>query len=321
MKKIDVALIRNLPLFSRLQEKDIADILPHFRLIDYDHAGITVFAEGEPGDALYLIIEGEVEIRKRIDSDDGSDKSLATLTAGAFFGEMALLTGETRSAAAVTHADKTQLLKILREEFLKMMTCKPEAAGLIMGGLVSILSERLRATSLEVVTLYETGRIISSTTSHYELCQRILERLVRTLGVKSGAVLLWNEIVECFECHAALPSLGGSLVFAAGSPLAGMIGGLDEPCRKGPIAASDEEKQIGLDCASVVYVPLITEHVDMRFGDERQKKVTGVIILADDRRDYFTLPTSDTAGRRCRAGQSGSCQQSAAAGKCFENGL
>lgn len=286
---ISVDLIKHLPLFARLSDADISGILPFLKLLDLAVPATPIFREGGPGDALFLVLEGEVEIRKSIDSANGSDKSLATLPQGAFFGEMALLTGEPRSATALTHAAPTRLIEVPRDQFLKLMAAKPDVAALLLGGLVSILSERLRATSLEVVTLYETGRIISSTTSHHEMAQRILDRLVRTLGASGGMVLLWNEIVECFECHTALPEMPLTTAISSDCELALFFHGLTGPCRSNRNQVTSEERELGIDRPSVAFAPLITDYHDMRTG-ERAKKVTGIIVLTSDKPDYFTLP-------------------------------
>lgn len=284
--EISVDLIRHLPLFARLLDADIAAILPFFRLAEYPTPGTVIFREGDPGDALFMILSGEVEIRKSIDS--ASDKSLATLPAGTFFGEMALLTGETRSAAAVSRG--ASLIQFPRDEFLKLMMKNPEAASLLLGGLVSILSERLRSTSLEVVTLYETGRIISSTRNHSELANGILKRLVKALAAEGGYVLLFNEIVDCFECHAAVPQMPVITAFAVGSDLVGQLCELKEPVRQNRASGlSAHDAELGINCPSVLIAPLITDHLDYRSG-EMQKKVTGAIVLTHSAEDHFTLP-------------------------------
>lgn len=284
--KINIDLIRHLPLFAKLSEADIAAILPFFRLVEYPETGTVIFREGEPGDALFMILEGEIEIRKSIDSV--TDKSLATLPAGTFFGEMALLTGETRSATAVSRGAK--LIQFPRDEFLKLMAQNPEAASFLLGGLVSILSERLRSTSLEVVTLYETGRIISATRNHLELASAILNRLVKALGAEGGCVLLFNEIVDCFECHAAMPQMPVTTAFSVSSELIGQICELKEPARQNRInSLSPQDTELGINRPSILIAPFITDCHDFRSG-EMQKKVTGAIILVHDSADYFTLP-------------------------------
>src|SRR5689334_1433688 len=76
-------------LASVLQEKDYNE-------------NQTVFAEGDPGDSMYFIIEGGVRIEKLIQGPSGSRKTLAVLQAGDYFGEMSLVEQKPRSASAIT---------------------------------------------------------------------------------------------------------------------------------------------------------------------------------------------------------------------------
>ena len=69
--------------------------------------GEVIFAEGDPGDLMFVILEGEVEILKAAQA--GSAKVLSTLGKGEFFGEMALLDDRPRSASAVAKTDSRLL--------------------------------------------------------------------------------------------------------------------------------------------------------------------------------------------------------------------
>lgn len=74
----------------------------------------VIFKEGDPGDAVYLIVHGMVDIRKGVMS--GAPKSLATLTRGDIFGEMALFDDSPRMAEAFAHSP-VEVIAIDREEF------------------------------------------------------------------------------------------------------------------------------------------------------------------------------------------------------------
>jgi len=102
-------------------------------------------------------------------------------------------------------------------------------------------------------------------------------------------VLLWNEIVECFECHTALPEMPITTAISSDCELAVFFRGLTEPCRNNRAQVTSEERELGIAQPSVVFAPLITDYHDMRTG-ERAKKVTGVIVMTGDQPDYFTLP-------------------------------
>jgi len=98
--------------------------------------GESIFLEGEPGDAMYIILTGSVEISR----GSGQDKwALNNLKPGDFFGEMAIITDRLRSASA-TAITRTQLMLIKRKEFSEQIRARPELALYI----IQALSTRLR---------------------------------------------------------------------------------------------------------------------------------------------------------------------------------
>jgi zinc transporter ZupT len=80
-----------------------------------------IFHQGDPGDALYLIHDGLIDIQSKT---DGQAKVIATLGAGHSFGEMALLTGDPRSASAIAKTDAT-LLRLGKDQFDALMEVSP----------------------------------------------------------------------------------------------------------------------------------------------------------------------------------------------------
>ncbi len=107
-----VAYLRKIPLFSSLPA-DVLQEVSRYLLLRCVPQGELVFAECSPGDALYIIESGEVTLV----SDAASEKEvLAYLKEGDFFGEMALLTGKTRSMAAKALTD-VNLWTLYRADF------------------------------------------------------------------------------------------------------------------------------------------------------------------------------------------------------------
>ena len=97
------------------------------RLIDASQAvtfkdGEEVMREGEPGDALYIIVDGIASVT--ID-DMGESKPVAELTDGAFFGEMAVITEQPRSATVVAHGELA-VLKIPKAAVLAILDDYPK---------------------------------------------------------------------------------------------------------------------------------------------------------------------------------------------------
>ena len=87
-------------------------------------AGTVLFEEGQPGDDMYIVVSGEVELRRQVGD---SERVLAVLPAGEFFGEMAILNGRPRSATAVVRSD-ARLFVIDGTTFEAMLRARPEIA-------------------------------------------------------------------------------------------------------------------------------------------------------------------------------------------------
>ena len=94
--------IRNIPLFSGLSREDIAKILGKLEEKSFN-AGTTIFSQGDKGDSFYLIQSGAVQVV--LESTAGRSESIAVLGPQDWFGEMALLSGEPRSATIMAVKD------------------------------------------------------------------------------------------------------------------------------------------------------------------------------------------------------------------------
>lgn len=109
-----VELVRSLP------PEDMEGVLTCVEPVEFAQGDI-LFRQGDPGNALYLINEGQIDI---VTGSDGDRKTIATLGAGQSFGEMALLNNDSRTATAVA-AENTQLLKIGKDQFDALMEISP----------------------------------------------------------------------------------------------------------------------------------------------------------------------------------------------------
>jgi CRP/FNR family transcriptional regulator, cyclic AMP receptor protein len=135
---MDVAALRSVPLFSSLDSKATAELGKYLTIHDYPRSA-PIFRTGDPGDAMYLIDVGKVRIS--ITDADGAAVTLAELSAGDFFGEMAMLDGQGRSANAIAIED-ARLAKLTREDFLSFMRSDPR----LTLELLTALTARLRRT-------------------------------------------------------------------------------------------------------------------------------------------------------------------------------
>lgn len=136
----DVTLeeLRSVPLFASLDDTAARELRELLQIRDI--AGTTIiFRAGDTGDAMYLIESGRVRIS--VHDADGNDVTLAELAQGDFFGEMALLDGNPRSADAGA-LDEVRLAVLSREDFLDFMRRNPDVAL----SMLAALTTRLRQT-------------------------------------------------------------------------------------------------------------------------------------------------------------------------------
>ncbi|MCG8508592.1 MAG: Crp/Fnr family transcriptional regulator [Rhodospirillales bacterium] len=126
-------------LFSALDSSDFDELaaLSTTRHFDRDQ---MVFSRGDPGDALFVILDGRVGIRTL--SAAGKEIFLNILEKGEAFGEIALLDGMARTAGAIA-MEPTDLLVVGRERFMRFMECRPK----LCIGVIMLLCSRVRWTS------------------------------------------------------------------------------------------------------------------------------------------------------------------------------
>ncbi len=132
-------VIRNIPLFSDLGDEEIRAIAGLVSLQRHKK-GVIVVQEGEAGDLMAIIIKGSVKVSSY--AADGREVVLCLLGKGSFFGEMALLDAEPRSAT-VTTMEETKLGCVRRADFKRLMLQMPQ----LTLKLLSEIAYRLRRTS------------------------------------------------------------------------------------------------------------------------------------------------------------------------------
>ncbi len=154
---VDTALYRKIYLFQDLEEEELQQVLDRTGSREYP-AGAIILNEGEPGDSMFIMCQGEVEITKKLtltlDEDTPKERVMIRLKAedGVSFGEMALLEDEARSATVTAQTD-CLLLELSREEFMALIH-QNHAMGLkLLLRLAQLLSRHLRKTNADVVKL------------------------------------------------------------------------------------------------------------------------------------------------------------------------
>ena len=124
------AQIAPLPLFSALEKEGLRALISAFEMITVP-AGKHVIEQGEEGAEAYIVARGELEVRREGDeNDDGppSIMTLARLTNGALFGEMALLSRAPRAASVV--ACRPSILLVARRDALEVVAEKRPEVGI-----------------------------------------------------------------------------------------------------------------------------------------------------------------------------------------------
>jgi len=129
-------VLRHIPLFAALPVEDLATFASLMRERHVPR-GAMILMQGDPGDALYVIAQGRVKVL--LIGEDGREVILSVMEEGAFFGDMALLDDEPRSAHVVAMTD-TRLLLLRRDDFQARLRASPDVAI----GLLRELSRRLR---------------------------------------------------------------------------------------------------------------------------------------------------------------------------------
>ena len=136
-------IISQVPIFEKLSDKELNQIirLTHVREYKLNEA---VFKKLSPGEGMYIVIEGAIQI-----SEPDSKVIFANLNSGDFFGELALLDEEPRSATAIA-TEEARLIGFFRTDMLVLMKRYPDLGNKILLNLSRVLGERLRQTNLEL---------------------------------------------------------------------------------------------------------------------------------------------------------------------------
>src|SRR5437879_7455445 len=135
-------MLLKVPLFSQLEPPELERVTEISREPTYPRNSVIRFEDG-PGDALYVVAEGQVEVV--LIGEDGREVILSVLGEGEFFGEMALIDDEPRSAHVIAMEDST-LLVLRREDFQGILKQTPASAL----ALLRELARRLRRGDEEV---------------------------------------------------------------------------------------------------------------------------------------------------------------------------
>lgn len=135
-----VAILGKIPLFAGLSGEEYQLLLRVCRVNQYP-AGELVFAQGDVGLEMYVVLAGTVEI-----FSDGTD-TLHTMSPGDLFGEIALVSNRVRRTAGARARTDAVLLRIARQDIESLVGKAPRISYLVMRHTAEVLAERLIATN------------------------------------------------------------------------------------------------------------------------------------------------------------------------------
>jgi uncharacterized membrane protein len=168
-------LLETVPLFKLLDASERADLERAFERRDFD-GDETVFSLGEPGDSLYVVGTGSVELF--VKDNSGARIVLAVCGPGEVFGELSLFDGGARTASAVT-LESSMLFVLDREDLLAFLRRHPDAAL----DLLTTMGQRIRSTD-ELLR----RRVARNINEEMQIRSTALERMADVIAQFSGSI-------------------------------------------------------------------------------------------------------------------------------------
>jgi CRP/FNR family cyclic AMP-dependent transcriptional regulator len=153
-------LLKQIPLFTRLNKGELREMLRLIHHRQYQD-GEVIFWEGEPGVGMYIVQKGEVGIYMDYAKED--QKELVHLEPGDFFGEMALLEEDSRSATAVA-MNETHLFALIHPDLFDLIGRKPQLGVKLLTALANMLARRLRKTNQDLQQLEKNSPAVAGKT-------------------------------------------------------------------------------------------------------------------------------------------------------------
>ena len=135
---------------QELGARELAIVAPYWEHRILAKAEI-LFREGDPADALYYVVGGELVLYK--ETDDAMPLELARIGKGQFLGELAILEDSFRSGT-IQSIKETQLISIKKDDFYELIDKNPKIGVIILRGLARVISLQLRNTTGQFVAIH-----------------------------------------------------------------------------------------------------------------------------------------------------------------------
>jgi phosphoserine phosphatase RsbU/P len=199
-------LLARIPFFTALPPDELERLVAELDVVNLD-SGDILFREGDPGEHLYVVVKGELEILMAPGTDD--ELILNVLQEGEYLGEMSLIQpGGLRTASARARGNAV-LLSMSRDQFKDLLQRHPELST----AMVSVLSQRLDNTNVSTFRdLSEKNRQLQQAFDELKAAQEQLiekERLERELKV--AADIQMSILPDVLPVHAKF-DFGGRIL-------------------------------------------------------------------------------------------------------------
>lgn len=224
MDEAVIPWLKKVSIFAELGNEALIEIA-NIAEAAYFEVDEKIFDLGEMADALYIIESGQVRIEQNY--RDGRKKTLAFLSEGHFFGEMAIITREKRCASAIA-SEQSKLIKIEKTSFLE---CLRRNANLCFG-ILQVMCERLQTADAEISNLTfrnlpgrivyklfelseqfgeptDSGTLIKLAITHYDLADMVgtnRESVSKYISrfKKEGAIRIDKKNITILDRHKLL---------------------------------------------------------------------------------------------------------------------
>ena len=198
----EMTLMQAIPLFANMPVDQLQTLVAALDRRAY-RKGQLILCQGDMGDSLFVVVSGRVRIFTL--SPEGHELSVWICDAGDFFGEMALLTGEPRSACAKA-MEQTEVLVLRRPDFYSYLLANPPAAI----HTIEALSRRLRHTTAGAESLMSLS-----------VTQRVARKLLE-LASRYGTAQGEGILIELDLSQEDVATLVGTTRESANRALASM---------------------------------------------------------------------------------------------------
>jgi PPM family protein phosphatase len=151
---LKLEVLKGLQMFRYLSYKELVRVVNITETSDYESDQL-IFRENEPGEAMFVVLQGSVRLSK-------AGTSVAELGKGQHFGEMSLVDRSVRSLTAIA-GQATRLLVMRRKEFYAIIKQEPQLAVKLLWSFVQVLNARLRKTTADLSDALHGDRSVETT--------------------------------------------------------------------------------------------------------------------------------------------------------------